>query len=104
MSKALDLRLPFCQTFTANASFLAQPYSAPTTYPAHGPLHRLLSRLMTEENVAKLGFVEWSKTKGLIERAFEQDDPLAMRYAFAIAQWVVIGQRFGVEAAKLRRR
>ncbi|KAF2090147.1 asparagine synthase [Saccharata proteae CBS 121410] len=75
------------------------PYSAPTTYPVSGPLYQLLSRLITRENVHNLGFVDWDKTKGLLERAFERQDPNAMRFAFAVAQWVVISQRFGVKKA-----
>ncbi|EON67269.1 asparagine synthase (glutamine-hydrolyzing) [Coniosporium apollinis CBS 100218] len=76
------------------------PYSAPTTYPTGGPLHKLLSGLITRENVESLGFVDWSKAEGLVERAFMQDEPLAMRFAFTIAQWIVISQRFGVRKAE----
>lgn len=77
-----------------------QPYSAPTIYPTGGPLHKLLSGLITRENVENLGFVDWSKAEGLVERAFMQDEPLAMRFAFTIAQWIVISQCFGVRKAE----
>lgn len=76
------------------------PYSAPTTWPRDGPLHGLMSRLITRENVEELGFVDWSKAEGLVERAFgENGDPLAMRFSLLVAEWVVIGKRFGVKRA-----
>ncbi|KAF2650047.1 asparagine synthetase [Lophiostoma macrostomum CBS 122681] len=76
------------------------PYSAPTTYPEDGPLHILLSGLITKEKVEKLGFLDWRKIDGLIDRAFAKKDPNAMRFAFTVAQWVVIGERFGVKRAE----
>jgi len=32
------------------------PYGAPLQYSVDGPLHRLMKRLVTEENIADLGF------------------------------------------------
>jgi asparagine synthase (glutamine-hydrolysing) len=76
------------------------PYSAPTTWPRDGPLHKLLAGLLTEENVEKLGFVSWPRVKWLVYRAFgEKGDPGAMRTALVVAEWVVLSQRFGVERA-----
>jgi asparagine synthase (glutamine-hydrolysing) len=77
-----------------------QPYSAPTTYPENGPLHKLLQSFITKENIEQLGFIDWPKVDGLLDRAFAQKDPNAMRFAFTIAQWVIIGQRFGVRRAE----
>lgn len=77
-----------------------QPYSAPTTYPEDGPLHRLLSGLLTRERVEGLGFVAWDKVEGLVEKAFKGKDASAMRFAFIVAQWIVIGERFGVKKAE----
>ncbi|KAL9077988.1 MAG: hypothetical protein Q9157_003092 [Trypethelium eluteriae] len=76
------------------------PYSAPTTYPENGPLHKLLQHLITKENVEGLGFVDWEKTRDLIHRAFVGKEALAMRFAFSVAQWVVLSQRFGVMKAE----
>lgn len=76
------------------------PYSAPTSYPSGGPLHTLFSDLITEVNVQQLGFLDWSTVQGIVKRAFEEQSPLAMRNAFCIAQWIVLGQRFGVKRAK----
>lgn len=76
------------------------PYSAPTTYPIDGPLHSLLARLITHENVAKLGFVDWEKTKTLVPDAFGKQNALAMRSAFTVAQWVVLAERFGIKTAE----
>lgn len=75
------------------------PYSAPTTWPADGPLHRLMDKLITKENVEKLGFIDWSKTKGLVQQAFVEHSPLALRFTLLVAEWVVLSQRFGIKTA-----
>ena len=75
-------------------------YSAPTTWPADGALHKLMARLVTRENVETLGFVDWEGVKGLVEQAFAGKDAKAMRFTFIVAEWVVIGQRFGVKKAE----
>lgn len=64
-------------------------------------MHQMLCRLVTKENVLQLGFVDWDKAEGLVDRAFgEKKDPSAMRYAMTIAQWVVLSQKFGVARAE----
>lgn len=48
----------------------------------------------------QLGFVDWTRVQGLVARAFGQEkDSSAMRFAFTVAQWVIISQRFGVKRA-----
>ena len=74
-----------------------QPYSAPVSYPSHGPLHALLARLITEGNVEQLGFLDWQKVKVLVNDAFHEQNPLAARLAMVVAQWIILGQRFGVK-------
>lgn len=59
----------------------------------------MLDRLITEENVARLGFVSWEKVRGLVARAFEKKESLAFRLALVVAQWVVLAERFGVKTA-----
>ncbi|KAL8697617.1 MAG: hypothetical protein Q9201_007032 [Fulgogasparrea decipioides] len=76
------------------------PYTAPSLYPLGGPMHKLMSKLITEENIEALGFVDWSRTKDLVERAFSTQDQVALRSAFGIAQWVVLGKRFGIPKAE----
>ncbi|OQO14973.1 hypothetical protein B0A48_00355 [Cryoendolithus antarcticus] len=77
------------------------PYSAPTTWPRDGPLHKLLKGLMTKEKVEQLGFVDWAKVGGLVGKGFgEKGDPGAMRTALVVAEWVVIAERFGVATAE----
>ncbi|KAI4143115.1 MAG: hypothetical protein L6R39_004690 [Caloplaca ligustica] len=76
------------------------PYSAPNVYPIGGPMHRLMQKLITKENVEALGFVDWDRTAGLVERAFREQDQVALRSAFGVAQWVVLGQRFGIPKAE----
>jgi len=75
------------------------PYSAPTTWPAEGALHKLMRKLITQSNVEQLGFIDWRKTHGLVERAFVDKDPLALRFTLLVAEWVVLSQRFGVQPA-----
>lgn len=79
----------------------SQPYTAPTTYPEGGPMHQLFSRLLTKENVDSLGFVDWEKVKGLVDRAFTKEDAFALRQAMIVGQWITIGQRFGCKRAGL---
>lgn len=75
------------------------PYTAPATWPAGGALHKLLERLVTQENVDMLGFLDWDNVNGLVGMAFLERDVAAFRQALIIAEWVVISQRFGVEKA-----
>lgn len=78
---------------------ILQPYTAPSSYPVDGPLHKLLSSLLTEANVEQLGFVSWDKAKTLLDRAFRDKEDSAFRLAIVVAQWVVLAQRFGIETA-----
>ena len=85
------------------------PYSAPLQYGVNGPLHRLMRRLVTEENIAQLGFLEWttrSIVKGserslgqMVDLAFEEKDASVFRLVICVAQWVVLGKGFGVAKA-----
>ncbi|KAL9084487.1 MAG: hypothetical protein Q9159_005183 [Coniocarpon cinnabarinum] len=75
-------------------------YSAPTTWPSDGPLHKVMAKLMTRENVEQLGFVDWEQVNTLVERAFEEKDAKAMRFTLIVAEWVVISKRFGVKRAE----
>ena len=76
------------------------PYSAPTAYPVGGPLHKLLSGIVTRANIEALGFVDWSRCEDLVRRAFEEGSAKAMRFVIVLAEWVVIGKRFGVRRAE----
>ncbi|KAH9828479.1 asparagine synthase [Teratosphaeria destructans] len=76
------------------------PYSAPTRYAAGGPLHALMRRLVSRESVEGLGFVSWEKVAGLVERAFgAEQDAASLRLVLVVAEWVVLGRRFGVGRA-----
>ena len=54
---------------------------------------------MTKDRVEHLGFIDRDKVQGLVDKAFRQKDANAMRFAFTIAQWVVIGERFQIKKA-----
>lgn len=76
------------------------PYSAPTKYPRDGPLHKVMSRLLTKEAVEGLGFVSWEVVGGLVDEAFgDNGDPKALRLALVVAEWVVLSRRFNVARA-----
>ncbi|KAL9617487.1 MAG: hypothetical protein Q9160_007698 [Pyrenula sp. 1 TL-2023] len=85
------------------------PYTAPTNYPPGGPMHELLQGLLTKEKVEALGFVDFASVAPLLQKAFSKQNELgagirsetasAMRDAIVVAQWVVIGERFGVKTA-----
>lgn len=76
------------------------PYSAPVQYPKNGPIHRLLQALVTEENVAKLGFLKADGVEDLVDQAFETKEVPTFRLVICLAQWVVLQQRFGVAKAQ----
>lgn len=63
-------------------------------------MHRLMSRLITQSSVENLGFMDWEKMKDLVETAFQSQDRVAMMDVFALAQLVVLGQRFGMPRAE----
>lgn len=95
-----------------------QSYIAPFNFNLGGPLHRLMKRLITEENVTQLGLLEWRpgvlegwlSLENLVDSAFgggrqadDNDDDnngkereRAFRIVICLAQWVVLGQKFGV--------
>ena len=75
------------------------PFLGPSKFKEGGPIHKLLQRLLTEENVKQLGFMDWEKTQDSFIRAFRDSDPLAFQQALETAQFVVLGRRFGVARA-----
>ena len=77
-----------------------------------GMLYTLIKSLVTRENIEGLGFLDPEGVEGLVERAFvdvdigEQGkgkegggggDKNAFRLVICLAQWVVLGKRFGVK-------
>ncbi|RYP67284.1 hypothetical protein DL769_005812 [Monosporascus sp. CRB-8-3] len=74
-------------------------YMGPRRFWPGGPLHRKIKHLVTKENVENLGFVDWEATEDTLEKAFNQQEPLALRRSITVAQFVVLGQRFGVKRA-----
>ncbi|KXH40244.1 asparagine synthase [Colletotrichum simmondsii] len=76
------------------------PYSAPVKWPREGPIHRLFRKLITEDSVKNLGFLEWEDVKSWLEHGFGNDsDPNAFRKLVITGSWVVLSQRFGVKKA-----
>ncbi|KAM0203942.1 hypothetical protein ACHAQI_010278 [Fusarium lateritium] len=77
-------------------------YMGPRKFWPGGPLHRKITELVTKENVEKLGFVDWDAAKDSVDRAFSKQEGLALRRAITVAQFVVLGQRFGVKTAGVK--
>lgn len=62
-------------------------------------MHRLLTRLITKQNIDNLGFMDWSKTEDLFSRAFKVQEPNMIRKTFIIAEFVAMSHRFGMKTA-----
>ncbi|TLD05611.1 asparagine synthase (glutamine-hydrolyzing) [Venturia nashicola] len=76
------------------------PYSAPPSWPANGPLHKLFSRLVTRENIERLGFVDWDRVSNTVSQAFDDGNVSSFRLAASLAQWVVLSQKFRMKQAQ----
>ncbi|KAJ5900123.1 hypothetical protein N7495_004867 [Penicillium taxi] len=74
-------------------------YMGPRRFWPGGPLHRKITHLVTKENVESLGFVDWNATSQALEEAFNKQEPMALRRAITVAQFIVLGQRFGIKPA-----
>ncbi|KAF2207336.1 hypothetical protein CERZMDRAFT_115204 [Cercospora zeae-maydis SCOH1-5] len=72
------------------------PFSAPFWWQPGGPLQKKLASLITEENVARLGFVEWDRCKDLVDKVFYEKDEGTFRSAIWLAQIISIGSQFDV--------
>ncbi|EIT82516.1 hypothetical protein AO1008_11993 [Aspergillus oryzae 100-8] len=76
------------------------PFVGPFTYQEDGPVHKSLKRLLTEENVNQLGFFDNDRVQSNLVKAFRDKDGVCFQRALAVAQYVVLGQRFGVKKAQ----
>lgn len=79
------------------------PYTAPTTYPVDGPVHKLLVRLVTEENVGHLGFLDWTAVHQLLQQAFgggsDRERTQGFRLCLCVAEWIVLSMRFRIRSS-----
>lgn len=74
-------------------------FLGPRRYLAGGPMHQVFARLVKKENVESLGFVDWALVQDAMDKAFSTDDSAAFRRVFSVAQFIVLGKRFGVKTA-----
>ncbi|KAJ5964889.1 uncharacterized protein N7479_004765 [Penicillium vulpinum] len=74
-------------------------YLGPTRFQENGPLHKLVLRLTSRENVDALGFVDWEETQEHVRKAFQDKISWSLRVALSVCQFVVLSQRFGVTRA-----
>lgn len=80
------------------------PYSAPFAYPTDGPMHKLLRKTVTKENIDRLGLLSWEAIELCLSQAFPKDSKEtpsnpAFRTVLMSAQLVILGQKFGVKRA-----
>lgn len=75
------------------------PFSAPVQYKPDGPVHRLFERLITKENVEKLGFLEWDKCKDLLHDAIYDGSRPKWSQMILVGQFVILSKKFGVKKA-----
>lgn len=76
------------------------PFLGPTKYTENGPLHKICQKLLTEENIRQVGFLDWDQVNISLDRAFKERNPFALRNSLTTAQFVVISQRFKVKTAE----
>ncbi|KAL4883930.1 nucleophile aminohydrolase [Aspergillus karnatakaensis] len=70
-------------------------YLGPSLYREDGALYKVVKRLLTEENVKRLGFVDWNQLQDHIVRGFGEGDQRCFRSSLFVAQLVVLSRRFG---------
>lgn len=75
------------------------PYSAPIQYRPGGPLHKVVSRLLTRENVQRLGWADFDVVQGFVEKGFGGGEVAHIRQAFVFAQLVSLSLRFDIPPA-----
>ncbi|PHH60124.1 hypothetical protein CDD81_2082 [Ophiocordyceps australis] len=79
-----------------------QSFLAPMSWPAHGPLHRLLKHILTRDAIDQLGFVDSDFVLSLMPGAFgPAADSNKLRTLSAVAAWIVLAQRMGIPTATL---
>ncbi|PHH82725.1 hypothetical protein CDD82_5080 [Ophiocordyceps australis] len=77
-----------------------QSFLAPMSWPADGPLHRLLQKILTRAAVDQLGFVDSDFVLALMPGAFGPSaNSNKFRILVAIAAWVVLAQKMGIPTA-----
>jgi asparagine synthase (glutamine-hydrolysing) len=70
-------------------------FLAPIRWPKNGPLHMMFQRILTQESVGVLGFVNWPVVQDALERGFgEAADGACFRTVIYAASWVTIYSRF----------
>ncbi|CEL01874.1 Putative Asparagine synthetase [Aspergillus calidoustus] len=76
-----------------------QAYLGPSQYREDGALYKVVKKLLTKENVKRLGFVDWDQLQDNLVKGFREGDQRAFRISLFVAQLVVLSQRFGVKTA-----
>ncbi|TLD33669.1 hypothetical protein PspLS_01657 [Pyricularia sp. CBS 133598] len=76
-------------------------FMASTKYRSGGPLHELLTKLLTKENVEALGFLDWPKIENHLANAFDNLGHQDFTPCLYAASFVTLSQRFGVAKASL---
>ncbi|KAK3175569.1 hypothetical protein K4F52_010161 [Lecanicillium sp. MT-2017a] len=78
-------------------------FLAPIRWAKNGPLHLMFQRVLTQESVEELGFVNWPFVQDALERGFgEAADGACFRAVIYAASWVTICNRFKQVRRQLR--
>lgn len=76
------------------------PFLAPTRWAKDGPLHQMFAKLLTQEAVEQLGFVNYATIQESMEIAWgEKANSKAFRLLVFCGAWVTLSQRLGVPKA-----
>ncbi|KAL4890992.1 hypothetical protein BDV59DRAFT_209333 [Aspergillus ambiguus] len=76
-----------------------KPFMGPSQFKENGPLHQLINRLTSRDNVEALGFVDPEQVNVHVRKAFVEKNPISLRYAMLVAQFIVLSKRFCVKRA-----
>jgi asparagine synthase (glutamine-hydrolysing) len=77
------------------------PFLGPSRFTVNGPMHKVFQRLLTEENVRQVGFLDWDAVRSALDQSFNEGNVFAFRNSLTAAQFVVLSKRFNVKRAEL---
>ncbi|KAL5115627.1 hypothetical protein ACEQ8H_006514 [Pleosporales sp. CAS-2024a] len=77
------------------------PFSAPVQYKEGGAVYDLFDKLITKDNIERLGFLDWRTCEGLVKHAIEEgDDRAAFGQMILVGQFVILANKFKVKRAE----
>jgi asparagine synthase (glutamine-hydrolysing) len=74
-----------------------QAFAAPFRWKKGGPLHSKLLSLISRKNVERLGFADWKRCEGIVEKCYTDGDELLFRKVLWLAQIISLGLQFDIQ-------